>query len=182
MNFYLSGANAFLFVGYKWMLDRSSDFLFGRILSENCTCVKEQDVCFDDVHKPCLPCSTPREPSLAPGRRKGGNYGNVEPNWKSLRMRLSLVTSNNRIKKAWYLFVIFETIFLITPSITKQTCFIFPFGVKSLLNRFNATWPRSSLFDNTFSRRSCRRQEKDSIKRGTGHMLRWGSLDAICKT
>lgn len=44
MNFYLSGANAFLFVGYKWMLDRSSDFLFGRILSENCTCVKEQDV------------------------------------------------------------------------------------------------------------------------------------------
>ena len=72
MNFYLSGANAFLFVGYKWMLDRSSDFLFGRILSENCTCVKEQDVCFDDVHKPCLPCSTPREPSLAPRRGKGG--------------------------------------------------------------------------------------------------------------
>ena len=97
-------------------------------------------------------------------------------------MRLSLVTSNNRIKKAWYLFVIFETIFLITPSITKQTCFIFPFGVKSLLNRFNATWPRSSLFGNIFSRRSCRGKGKDSIKRGTGHMLRWGSLDAICKT
>ena len=75
MNFYLSGANAFLFVGYKWMLDRSSDFLFGRILSENCTCVKEQDMCFDDVHKPCLPCSTPREPSLAPRRGKGGELG-----------------------------------------------------------------------------------------------------------
>ena len=54
MNFYLSGANAFLFVGYKWMLDRSSDFLFGRILSENCTCVKEQDVCFDGINPVCL--------------------------------------------------------------------------------------------------------------------------------
>ena len=74
MNFYLSSANAFLFVGYKWMLDRSSDFLFGRILSENCTCGKEQDVCLMTYINPvCLVPPQGSPLSLQEEGRGGGD-------------------------------------------------------------------------------------------------------------